>query len=107
MKRLKWGDEVEVGDVVMVHMALRDKVTRKPFIWKWLGVIEEPIGSHAARVIRFGVAEGKDQVRVIWNSGDDKEGVGVWLLPPERWPDGVHAFRTKLILEGRLDGAIF
>jgi hypothetical protein len=33
-------------------------------------------------------------------------GVTVWYLTPDEWPDGVYAFRTKLILEGGLDMAI-
>jgi hypothetical protein len=97
---------LEVGDVVMVHMRLNDKQTGKPFWWKWLGAVLEAKGvrhSHF-KVIRFGAPEGKDEatIRLNFYSEDQR----VWFIPPEEWPDGVHAFRTRLILEGRLDEAV-
>lgn len=93
------------GDVLMVHRELKDKRTGKPFMWKWLGVVTKPLSrNRGAFMIRFGAPEGKDRVAIMF--GEDDAVQGVWFLPEEEWPDGVWAFRTKLILEGRLDEAV-
>lgn len=94
------------GDVLMVHRQLRDKETGKPFTWKWLGAVKKPLRrGGGAVIIRFGAPEGKDEIAMNFGrmEADDE---GVWLIPQEEWPDGVWAFRTKLILEGRLDDAV-
>lgn len=97
---------LDVGDVLMVHVRLKDKQTGKPFTWKWLGAVKKPHPrSTGALVIRFGAPEGKDEIFMNFGRlGADDE--GVWLIPEAEWPDGVHAFRTRLILEGRLDEAV-
>lgn len=98
--------QLKVGDVLMVHRRLKDKETGKPFTWKWLGAVRRLHSfSRAVSLIRFGAPEGKDLITVYFHSVDHDD-EGVWLIPQEEWPDGVWAFRTKLILEGRLDDAV-
>jgi hypothetical protein len=92
------------GDVVMVHKLVeRPRDGSKPFWWKWLGTVVRA-QRHQTVVIRFGADEGKDEITFNRHSmGTDN--MKVWFIPEEEWPDGVHAFRTRLILEGRLDEA--
>jgi hypothetical protein len=97
---------LKVGDVLMVHKKIKPKDGGKPFIWRWLGTVVKTIGTRGVKMIRFGAPEGKDEMTVGFGSLND-EGEGVWFIPEDEWPDGVHAFRTRLILEGRIDEAVF
>jgi hypothetical protein len=95
------------GDVVVVHIWLDKPKYGKPFMWRWLGTVVKTIGARGARVIRFGADPGKDEITIGFGSPTEREDEGVWFLPEDQWPDGVHAFRTRLILEGRIDDAVF
>jgi hypothetical protein len=95
---------LKVGDVVMVHKLVeKPKDGSKPFWWKWLGVVNRA-KRHTTMVIRFGADPGMDEV-AFYNIGST-DNMKVWFISEEEWPDGVHAFRTRLILEGRLDEAV-
>jgi hypothetical protein len=91
---------LEVGDVVMVHRELTDKQTKKPFTWKFFGVVTKTVTRRVFACITLD--EKKHEVTVFY----DHPNTTVWYLTPDEWPDGVYAFRTKLILEGGLDMAI-
>jgi hypothetical protein len=94
---------LEVGDVVMVRRKLIDKETKKPFDWTYFAVIAAVGKSH--RVFGHVILDEKDRERtMLMISGDPH--VRVWYLPEEEWPDGIYAFRTKAILEGRLDDIV-
>jgi hypothetical protein len=90
------------GDVVMVRRKMRDRHSDKPFVWKFLATVYKSNSPYRLRLIRFGADEGKDVMDV--HLSDDRNTVHV--LTEDSWPDGVHAFRTRLILEGRLDDAV-
>jgi hypothetical protein len=97
---------LKVGDVVMVHKLVeRPRDGSKPFWWKWLGTVVQIRKHRIVKVIRFGADAGKDVIDFHINSIGDTDNMKVWFIPEEEWPDGVHAFRTRLILEGRLDEA--
>jgi hypothetical protein len=36
--------------------------------------------------------------------GDEKN--TIHYLPPEEWPDGVHAFRMAMVLKGQIEGVV-
>lgn len=96
------------GDVVIVSRRLFDKQTKQPFTWRHFGVVTSNIGT---RAIRYIVLDEKRRERdsIVWFGEDfneDGADIHVWYLPEDEWPDGVHAFRTRFILEGRLDEVI-
>lgn len=95
--------KLEVGDVVMVHKELHDKQTKHPFTWKFFAVVTK-VGDRYQRMFQCLVLDEKERKpgTVFLHVGDTT----VWYLTPDEWPDGVYAFRTKLILEGGLDMAI-
>lgn len=96
------------GDVIMVHRQLRDKETRKPFVWRYLALVTK-VGRRADIAIQHIILDEKEREpttlylsMVDVQSGDGRL-VRLWFLPEAEWPDGVYAFRTKLILEGRIE----
>jgi hypothetical protein len=95
---------LKIGDVVMVHRFVDKPRHGKPFWWKWLGTVVLVRKQRLVKIIRFGAEPGKDVIDVLL-SQLDPEVQRIWLVPEEEWPDGVFAFRTRLILEGRLDDA--
>lgn len=92
--------QLKVGDVLMVHRECYDKDKDETYTWKFLGAVAHVKGGRI-KVLRF---EEGDKEPISLSVHDPK--YQVWFYPEDRWPDGVHAFRTRLILEGRLDGAI-
>lgn len=83
----------------MIDRGLLDRTTKKPFRWKHFGVVLRAVGS---RLVEYMVLDEKPDRKPQWFGIKDNED-RFWYLPEDEWPDGVHAFRTKLILEGRLD----
>lgn len=97
---------VGVGDVLMIKRVMADKDTGKPYDWRYLMVVTElkQRGLHIAG-LRLGAEEGRDMV-YLYLPSHERRGIEAHWLAPEEWPDGVHAFRMKLILEGRIEGLI-
>lgn len=92
-----------IGEVVMVHKELTDKKTQKPFTWKFFAVVTQ-VGAKYHRAFQCMVLDEKQREPItIFH---DHAGTTVWYLTDDEWPDGVYAFRTRMILEGRLDMAI-
>ena len=87
----------EPGDVLLVTKEMRDKATDKPFDWRYFAIVVEA-DRHHIKVFRVGAD--KDIVFTLLTV-TCKE---VRLLDPSEWPDGVHAFRMRAILEGRVKG---
>ena len=85
------------GDVLMVHRQMKDKATGKTYLWRFFGLVVTTHGRHAVRLWRIGAKEGQElQQQFIGNH----ELGQVFFLDPDEWPDGIHVFRTRLILEG-------
>lgn len=96
---------VKLGDVLMVHQTLVDRSTKKPFTWKWFGIVSE-VGHYGARCWRVGAEGERDhEYSVYWGGGRERM-TAVFLLEPSEWPDGVCVWRMKLILEGRIEGIV-
>lgn len=96
--------KLEVGDVLMVAMELNDKHKKgKKFTWRFFGVI---VKLNARRRYQAQVLVLDGEEREPMELHFMREGTIVHYLAPEEWPDGVHAFRTKAILAGKVD-AIF
>lgn len=94
---------LKTGDVLMVAASLKDKTTGEPYTWRYFGVVVKA-NRMSVTVIRIGVEPPKrDQFSILLS--DDR--MIIHLLPEDEWPDGIYAFRTRLILEGRIDEAVF
>lgn len=89
------------GDVLVIARQLNDKQTGRPFVWHYFGIVLKMRGG-TANIIRIGGKEGADESNVSAYEAETT----VSLLPEAEWPDGIYAFRTRLILEGRIDGAL-
>lgn len=84
---------VEKGDVLQVARPCTDAKTGKPYTWRFFGVVVHArVTSAKVRVI------GKDYNINVNTRVDD-----ISLLDPDEWPDGVHMFRTQMILKGEID----
>jgi hypothetical protein len=97
---------LEVGDVIMVHRELKDKQTGKPFTWKYFALITDK-KSRSNFVFQHIILDERER-EPTWLYAHDYAGTSfhMWYLDPDEWPDGVHAFRTKLILEGKVEGMV-
>lgn len=97
--------QLQPGDVIMVHRKLRDKQTREPFTWKFFAVVTKIPRSNF--VFQYVILDEHDR-KPTWIYVTDYAGTDfhIWYLDPDEWPDGVHVFRTKMILEGRLDEVV-
>jgi hypothetical protein len=100
---------LRAGDVIMVHRKLKDKETKEPFWWKYFAVIIEVRNRHQNLVTHMILDEKYREPMVLYmrdftgDTEDPDPRLKLWYLPESEWPDGVYAFRTKLILEGRID----
>lgn len=93
---------LEVGDVILVSRELRDKETKKPFQWKYFAMVTK-VGRGHQRLEHIILDEKEREPKPLFWSDHAGTEFHVWYLPEAEWPDGVYAFRTKLILEGRID----
>lgn len=89
------------GDVIMVKRKLKDTHTKKPFDWTYFALVTQVRRAGLKHII----LDEKDRVPTYIIIGYSVD-MRVWYLPEAEWPDGVHVFRTKLILEGRVDDSI-
>jgi hypothetical protein len=92
---------LEPGDVLMVARKMYDDARRKPFTWRYFFVIT----SHQAFAAwAKGLVVGADNPRLkdkeVSVQLDDEDWGVVHYLPPDEWPDGVHAFRMAMVLKG-------
>lgn len=96
---------LKVGDVIMVRRRIKKK-GEEPFWWRHFGVVTK-VTKSVGRVFFYQVLDDKpDRKPIALLVGPESKEATVWYLPEAEWPDGVHALRTKLILEGRLDEVI-
>lgn len=91
------------GDIIMVSRDMKDKETRKPYTWKWLGVVMR-VGKRgrSVKLLRLGAYPPDDVVSIILE--DDRWDIRV--IPEEHWPDGARVLRMRAIMEGRVEGLI-
>lgn len=92
---------VGVGDVLMVKQMVkfRGETHEKP--WRWFAVVETTDKKgRLARIYRIGADGDEPRYLSIKALRMDEH---IWLLHPDEWPDGVHAFRAKMIMTGKID----
>ena len=86
---------VEKGDVLMVVRQMTDKKTGKPYVWRFFALIVL-VGYSVAKTRILG--NERTSPTVVSTHRDE-----VHLLEPDEWPDGVHMFRTQMILKGEIE----
>ena len=97
---IKSTEGVRKHDVVMVHQTLVNKQTKEPYVWRWFGLVVDPVLSWKhLTVMRVG-ADTKEAARVLSVNRDDTQ---VFLLDESEWPDGLHVFTMVRALEGDID----
>jgi hypothetical protein len=93
---------LKAGDVVMVKRKI-EKQGEDTHDWRFFALVVMSL----RREVRAIILDGRsgEQVRTTNVVYDflDPENLQLWYLPESEWPDGVHVFRTKLILEGGTD----
>lgn len=98
--------ELKGGDVIMVKVWLRDKEDReKIFPWRRFAcVITTPRGRSRVPTLNLKAVLDMDRdVRDIQLDGSNGPGQGsdeVYLVPEDKWPQGVVAMRMKYIALG-------
>ena len=83
------------GDVLMLTQRPLDKVTGKPFVWRWFGVVKT-ITHSKTMVLNLS----NDKVMAAYRYQIEEMST---LLEEPDWPDGVRVLRLRAILEGRID----
>lgn len=103
MRKLSNFKDVGAGDVLLVVQPYTPKGTTKSVVWRWFGVVKD-LGkrTHNIRLRRLG-APAAISVRVLAFGDIAYNNFQVFFLEPEEWPDGVHVFRTQMILKGEID----
>lgn len=91
----------KVGDVIMVHRRLFDEQTKERFWWRYFAVVTRLSPWVAHHMILDDKPDRKETM--LYTYAFDPGDLRIWYVPDDEWPDGVHVFRTKMILEGRLD----
>lgn len=93
------------GEVFMCRRRIKPKQHgEKPFDWRFFGLVLRAHRSAFVYIILDERAESRGPLMISYNELHDPEMFQLWFVPESQWPDGVHAFRTKLILEGRIEG---
>lgn len=89
--------DVKVGDVLMVAKELQDKHKKgRTFIWRFFALVTEIKRFHAKVLVL------DEKEREPMSQRFSEPNTVIHLLDEDKWPDGVHAFRTKAILDGRV-----
>jgi hypothetical protein len=102
MRKLEHFLGIGKGDVVVVTQPFTLKGTiKKEVTWRWFGVVSETLyKSNKIRVIRVGQPADERLLSLFDLNAAGRE---IHFLEPEEWPDGVHVFRTRMILKGEID----
>lgn len=84
------------GDVLLVEV--RGSNEGKVYTWRYYGVIT---GLRRVTIEVYCIGVKEDPIRQIrLGSGRYKK---IEFLDPDEWPDGVHAIRARLILDGTIN----
>ena len=95
-ERLTRTEGLKPGDVLMVAVELRDRTTGQPFWWKRFACVRSLAGRDHAELLSLKMYIDPDKdLRIV----DFDRDVVTWV-PPETWPQGVIAMRTKWITKG-------
>ncbi len=95
--------DVKAGDVLMVAMELEDKHKKgKTFTWRFFALVLKSKNRMAVEVL---VLDEKEREPMALSYL--RPNIVIHLLDEDKWPDGVHAFRTKAILDGKVPEGLF
>lgn len=92
------------GDVLMVARKIdKPRFGNKPYWWRFFFVVTK----HRRWVVR-GLVVGTEntslkgkEINLEFDSDDGKN--VIQFLPMEEWPDGIHAFRMAMIMQGLIE----
>ncbi len=95
--------ELQPGDILMVAMELNDKHKKgKTFTWRFFGLVTN---AKNQRFVETLVLDGSEREPMTLHFY--RENTAVHYIPEGQWPDGVHALRTRALLDGRVDIDLF
>lgn len=95
------------GDVLMVARKIKKpKNGGRPYWWRFFFVVTK----HRRWTVRGLVVgtsnENLKHKEIGLQFDDDEELQTMHFLPMEEWPDGVHAFRMAMILQGLIEDVV-
>lgn len=99
--------ELAPGDVLMCARKIsKPKNGGKPYWWRFFFVVTK----HRRWTVR-GLVVGTENENlkgkeITMEFDDDQSKVVIHYLPIEEWPDGVHAFRMAMILQGLIEDIV-
>lgn len=95
--------DVKGGDVLMVAMELEDKQKKgKTFTWRFFALVLKISRGQRCEVLVLDEKEREPMALSFL-----RPNIVIHLLDEDKWPDGVHAFRTKAILDGKVPEGLF
>lgn len=94
--------ELAPGDVLMVERKMKDQKTGKRWLWRFFLVVDNAALEWSDEAWGYIVGNEKMKDKLYRVDVDDDRNT-VHYLPQEEWPDGVHQFRTALILRRKID----
>lgn len=95
--------KLEPGDILMVNSSFKPKGMTSYRPWKFFVIV---MSSNQYKIVGLRIgADWEDKDRSILVLPYRGYKTTCHYLPESEWPDGVHAFRMKAILEGRLEPA--
>ena len=95
-------EQVHKGDVILVEQPFIPKGTTKVVRWRWFGVVGG-LGKGKINMRLHRAGGPPDAKPKVFVRGDVHRDIQLQLLDPDEWPDGVHMFRTQMILRGEID----
>jgi hypothetical protein len=95
------------GDVLMVaRKIMKPKFGAKPYWWRFFFVVTK----HKKWLV-YGLVVGTENENlkgkeITFEFDDDANKNIIQFLPMEEWPDGVHAFRMAMVLQGLIQDVV-
>lgn len=99
MQRIESAYDLKPGDVVVVDVTITDRATGQDRIWRRYACVIKTTGKHFVGVLTLKLKpEAKDYRDIHLTRGNEV----VYLMPEDKWPQGVVAMRMKLIAQGKI-----
>lgn len=92
--------QLNPGDVLMVSRHITPKDGSKRRWWRFFMVVVK----HKRWAVvgrRVGAPEGKEDIKLTFD-----DSWVIQFLPMEEWPDGIHAFRMAMVLQGQIPDVV-
>jgi hypothetical protein len=89
------------GDVLMVaKKIMKPKFGTKPYWWRFFFVVTKHRKWFVRGLVLGSANEKLKDKEISIEFDDDEDMLVVQYLPMEEWPDGLHAFRMAMVLQG-------